>query len=340
MTNVNDIGPGTPSSSQMAETLGAGLTTLSLDQTVTFTKYVKLILPLDGFVFWVNADLVATSVLANLPSDTCGVNSLTVMGSLHHAVNQRQAEDETIGVNRVLFTTQQEIQDFNAVSPDVIYIATIEDDTDTGVRFAFARRGYFYEAATVWHYEGDAIYPPMESQIIDDLTDFDDTDVVVSNSLPIWLALNSIFQATDPAWNLPMYPSFLVSENILPPYASVHIQPDQTEAIQPVPWLDTDSSHYQLARDMVRITIYGARNKVALDFQDKVFDYSLNTDALGIMSAAAVPITRDEKRTQTELAILAMKKTITFEVSYYQTRANNIARQLILSCIPTFLFGP
>ena len=38
---------------------------------------------------------------------------------------------------------------------------------------------------------------------------------------------------------------------------------------------------------------------------------------------------RDEKMTQSELGILAQKKTITFEVSYYQTTVNNIARQLI-----------
>ncbi len=45
-----------------------------------------------------------------------------------------------------------------------------------------------------------------------------------------------------------------------------------------------------------------------------------------MMSASAM---RDEKRAQRELGVLAMKKTIEYRVSYYQTRANAVAQQLI-----------
>jgi hypothetical protein len=49
---------------------------------------------------------------------------------------------------------------------------------------------------------------------------------------------------------------------------------------------------------------------------------------------------RDEKRTQPELGILAMKKTIEFDVSYYQARANNVARQLLQVVKATFYNNP
>jgi hypothetical protein len=49
-----------------------------------------------------------------------------------------------------------------------------------------------------------------------------------------------------------------------------------------------------------------------------------------------IPVVQDEKRTQAELATIAMKKTIVFEVSYHQSRINDVARQLLLNVIPNF----
>ncbi len=75
------------------------------------------------------------------------------------------------------------------------------------------------------------------------------------------------------------------------------------------------------------ITIYGIRNNDALDFQDYVFNQSLN-EIFGIMN---MPIIRDRKRTQKEIGAIAIKKVIEFEINYYQSRAQSIARQLITS---------
>jgi hypothetical protein len=86
----------------------------------------------------------------------------------------------------------------------------------------------------------------------------------------------------------------------------------------------------------VRITLYGTRNFSALDFVDCVNQYSLDTDLIGIMN---LPTVRDEKRTQSELSTIAMKKSVEFVVSYYQQRANDVARQIILSAIPSFFVG-
>ena len=49
----------------LGASLADGLNTISLNQELTFTLYVKLVLPLDGYVFWVNASLLTDSALYN-----------------------------------------------------------------------------------------------------------------------------------------------------------------------------------------------------------------------------------------------------------------------------------
>ena len=167
----------------------------------------------------------------------------------------------------------------------------------------------------------------MASQIIDDPRTFDTTKVVVSNSLPVWLALNQI---------MPVYPSFLSQGNETPPYATIHIEPSETRALQIVPYIDGDNSHWQLAKDRVKITIYGLRNYNALDYQDYILNFMRDNDIIGLMND---PIIRDEKRPQPELSVIAMKKTIEFEVSYYQSRIREVAMQYIKACVPNFILG-
>jgi hypothetical protein len=317
--------------SPLAGVLHAGVETLSGNQTVLFTQYVKLVLPLDKYVFWVRADLVSEIEACNCykcnPSWIEGTPApaltFEAKGSLHFATSTRQAEDETASINSVVFTSEQAIQNMNSVSANVMYIGEYD-----GKKFAFNHRELFYQQAGLWHYEGDALYPALASQIVDDLKDFDTSNLVVSNSLPIWLSLNAF---------MPMYPSFLVDENIEPPYAAVHIDPSSTEAIGAAPFLDKTYGHSQLVREKVKITLYGLRNFSALDFQDYVFQFTLdNPDVMGISS---MPVIRDEKRIQSEMSILAQKKTFELEVNYYQHRARNVARQLILKCIPTVILG-
>jgi len=80
----------------------------------------------------------------------------------------------------------------------------------------------------------------------------------------------------------------------------------------------------------------GVRNDAALSFVDLVNDYSVNGGTLGIMN---LPVVRDEKRTQAELAILAQKKVIDYEVSYLQSAARDVAQQIIKSAIPSFIIS-
>lgn len=296
-----------------AASLLAGLRVLSLDETITFVKYIKQVLPLDGYVFWLKTD------------------ALPIKGSLHVSVDRRQLEDETISVNRVIFTTDTEVIPFNVIDPETIWVGRYRDQ-----KFAFSQQGPFYRAANLYHYMGDAVYPAMESQLIDVGEQLSDCTLIVSNSLPAWLAL----QSYRPIWlQLPnpcvtLYPSFAVPPNLRPPYGVVHIAPAETRALQAIPLIDATGSHSQLAADKVRVTLYGLTNDDSLTWLDLVNQYSLDTDAFGIM---APEIVRDEKRTQAELQILAMKKTLEFEVSYNQRRISDIAAQMVQQVTATFL---
>jgi len=307
---------------QLGSGLAQGVETLSNNEQVTFTLYVKLVLPLDGYVFWVNASLLTDSALFNASQynkllynnypEGVPARQLVASGSFHFSSDVQMLEDRQTVFNHTTFTSLVEIADFNLINPQFQYIATYQ-----GMRFAFNTRANFYKQADLYHYRGDALYSVMTTQIIDSMTGFDTTSVIVSNSLPIWLALNQFF---------PMYPSYLVDQNIVPPYAAVDINPSLTTALQDFPLLDPNSNPFQLIKDTVKITMYGIRNHEALNFVQYILDYSRNTDNIGLMN---MPVMQDEKMTQSELGIMAQKKTITFEVSYYQTTVNDIARKLI-----------
>lgn len=388
MATVDEAGA---AKQQLAADIKAGVDTLSQNQEITFTKYVRLVLPLDGFVFWVRADLVSASALYSAarfnaatyneaPRIITPAATLTVEGSLHYETLDEQNEDESIAINRVTFTAEQEVNDFNQIGPNVMFVGTFED-----LKFAFAQRASFYQQADTFHYVGNAVYPAMETQLVDSVAGLDFGNVVVSDSLPIWLALNGYLNPVVPEPSpvgvygigegpvggggdpqsssvggfviggspvgggylspfadrflpitLPLYPSYAVPQNLAPPYASVHIVPDSTEAIQAAPYLDATLTHWQLVSERVRITIYGLRNYNALSLVDAINQYSLDSDLFGIMN---MPTLRDEKRTQVEIGVLAMKKSIEFKINYYQTTARQLARQLIVSCIPTFYLG-
>jgi hypothetical protein len=301
------------SQSQLQDTLAAGVNTLSLNQTVFFTQYIQTVLPADGYVFYINTG-----------------STTEVQGSLHYATDQQQNEDETIDINRVVFTALSQIDSFNQAAPTDLFIGTFE-----GIQFAFSARGSFYQQANVYHYVGNAVYPALASQLIDSAADLP-TEPIVSNSLPIWLAQTTVGTET-----VPVYPSYLVPANVVPPYVTAHVEPDMTEApsfpiitwttANPVPdsgaspLYDLPSS--QLALDRVRLTMYGFTNQQAIQYYVSLIEYSRNTGDFGFRNTPAI---KDHKRTQPELGVIAMKKTLDIEAWYYQGTSDAIARRLIL----------
>lgn len=319
------VGESAGAATALKSALQGGLRVLDAEVTLKFVKYVKLVLPFDGYVFWVRAELVSPSSLLNagtlnapppLNTPSVVVSSAPFFeapGSLHITQTTTQTEDDTYTHNDIIFTSEQEVTDLNAVSPTVAYIANYGP-----FRYAFSQKTGYYQQADLHHYKGEAIFPALTTQIIDDLDDLDRLNPIVSDSLPIWLLMNQYF---------PVYPSFLVPDNILPPFAAVHIPPDSTRALQAIPWVDP-VNHYswQLMAEHVRITLYGVRNHLVLQYLNDIVNSSRLYDRFGL---TAPPVLRDDKRFQPELSILAQKKTLDLDISYYQTGLIEDNRQLI-----------
>jgi hypothetical protein len=348
-TTGEAVGAPTP----MGSDLAAGVDALDNVQDVTFTRYVRLVLPLDGFVFWVREQMVAPSALMNRgllnrfrlnqpPAIAGGAPTLTVKGSLHYATDIRQDVDELYATNRVVFTAEQEVNPFNTVVPGTMWIGTFQQPPRQDVttpqgpplRIAFSSQSSRYYQAGLWHYVGTAVLPDMLPQIVDSLSGFDQRQIV-SNSLPAWLALNAYAPAFG--FGLPgglvLYPSFLTPFNEQPPYGGVHIDPAQTIALASAPLLTRTTSHEQLAADQVKITLWGLRNDEAMTFVDAIYQYSDMTDAIGIMN---MPVVQDEKKTQAELQTLAQKKSVEFQVSYLQRSVRALAQQALKQSIIGF----
>jgi hypothetical protein len=304
--------------SQLAASLAAGVAQISNNQSVTFQQFTKSTLPTDGFVFWV----------ANGPSQLFS-------GSLHVLTDRKQEEDQTIAANKMVFTATEEISQLNAIAPGTMWVGSWQVD-GTVLQVAFSETGANYQQAGLWHYRGFAVYPAMSAQLVSSSADLP-VEPIVSNSLPIWLGLASQSAAYTAFGIAPVYPSYLVPDNVVPPYITAHIEPELTEApsfpIYTWPGNPTPPTQLvqmpsnQLVRDNVRLTFYGFNNQQAIQFYAALVDYSVNTDDFGFGNT---PTIRDDKRAQVEIAAIAMKKTLNIVAWYYQATSDAIARRLIL----------
>jgi hypothetical protein len=293
------------SSGQMAGALRDGLGQLSQDQEVRFRAYKRIVLPLDGFAFW----------------QPTGDHVFS--GSLHYSQAIVQNESEILGQAEIQFTSESQIAHFRDAI-NTIYVANYGN-----FRYAFYAQTGFYEQAGLWHYIGHSIPPALTTQLLDTPGMIDPTQAVTTNSLALWLNLNEYVSPLSDGYSntLSLYPSFLTPPNLVPPYASVHIDPENgTRPLQALPNLRRSRSSHQLMADRVRITTYGLQNNAAIDFLNCVLAYSEFTDNFGIMSP---PRILDGKRVQVELEAIAMQKIYEFEVSYYQSRVDTVSRKLI-----------
>lgn len=313
------IGEALGEQSQIKGALDAGVDQISIRQNVAFTLYTKVALAPDSSVFWV-----------------AGARVLNVTGALHYATDRLQNEDETVAQNHVLLSSEHEITEFNAVAPGTMWIGSwpLGEGDDLCLSVAFAGRGNFFGPAELYHYSGIAVYPALASQIVASEADLP-TGPIVSNSLPIWLAMNAM---------APVYPSFLVPDNIVPPYVVAHIDPNGTQALQAfgeliwpgkaipnsgvAPFYELAWS--QLMRDEVELILYGFTNQMAIQYLAALIDMSLTGALFGFANSPAI---RDEKRTQVEIASLAQKKTIHVSANYNQATANAYAYRLILQAL-------
>lgn len=306
--------------SQLRAAVYSGVDTLQNRQPITFVLHTSLAVSQDATLFWV----------------PCGT-TITVTGALHYSTDLLQDEDQTAASNQVILTSESEITEFNLTAPGQMWIGTWQvAQGQATLQIAFSRRGDYFGPAGLWHYSGIAVLPPMSAQILQSPADLP-SGPIVSNSLPLWLAQNSF---------APVYPSFLVPQNVVPPYVVAHVEPAATDALQsfplltgwpspmprPLPTTLYEMTSHQLCRDRVRLTLYGFNNQKAQQFLYSLIDYSRDTDNFGFMSN---PTVRDEKRTQREITAIAQKKVIDLTVSYYQSAADVVARRLIVEAFVT-----
>lgn len=316
---------------EVTAALQTGTESLSAKQTVLFTLYSKFVFAEDGFVFW-----VATP------------QTMTVVGSIHIATDRQQDEDETIGANQVILTSEEPITALNAVAPNSMWVGEWPISPQQSLQIAFSHRANYYREADVWHYSGIAVYPAMSAQLVQTQADLPQGPIV-SNSVPIWISLGSFITPTGNV-TVPVYPSFAVPDNIAPPYIVAHIPPDGTITLSAAPVIiqpgtDTNvpppplSPFYvnavtQNCRDEVDLTLYGFNNEMAWQWWMAVQAASLTGPGEPtLFGFANSPALRDAKRTQAEIAALAMKKTIHISANYWQGAANAVAYRLILQAM-------
>lgn len=305
---------------QLASILENATETISSNQEVTFTLYVKLILPSDGYVFWVNSLLLTTAALSNETlMKRIGLNNnaiallkkqLTISGSLHRQVTAKQEDISNLSLNHVIFTALSEVDEFNNVDPQLMWIGEIN-----GAPYSFSRLDSRYYQAGLFHYRGDSIHPVLRAQMITSLDGFNLDQLIVSNSLPILMSLNK---------HLTVYPAQLVSPNLSPPYAVVDVR--DTKPLQAAAHFYGDRSQH--VQDTVRVTLTGLNNDAALRYVDYVIQEALDDEQFGIINS---PVVIDDKMNQNEINALAMRKHIDFDINYYQKTATSIAKQLITS---------
>lgn len=290
----------------------AGISLISAEQLFTFTLYKRVVLPIDGFVFWVKAQCMDSAFLT--PQEQLFF-TFESMGSLHLSQQSAQESETTYTTSNFYFTTKNEVEPLAEIAPDSLYVLTRED----GSRIAFNTQTNRYQLAGLWHYRGRAVFSTFASQIIDNPLDLDKCERIVSNSLPIWLAMSQKC--------FPIYPSFLSPLNLKPPYITVDIQ--STEAMGQFPIFSPTQSQSQLVVDTIKFTTFGLGNNQILDFQRMILDNS-EYDDYGIMN---MPVPVDEKVAQTEFQFIAQKKTMQLKVNYYQERSRTIARRLITQAL-------
>jgi hypothetical protein len=317
MTTVTEaIGNWKP---QLGSVLESGVNVLDANQTVTFTLYQKTVLPLDGFVFWINASLLTPGV--NDPEPT-----VIIQGALHYSTETQQEEQSTISLNTIIFTALNQCDLFQQIDPQWMYLADYN-----GIRFSFSSQGKYFQQADLWHYMGNAVTSVMGTQIIDTISQLPN-QLIVSNSLPIWLAMPA-YIPPYPGFTCPikLYPSFLVPQNEPPPYGAVHIE--DTMSLVETATLGPKLQSEQLSSEIVRVVMYGINSDTAITFLNFVVQYSYDWNFIGLMN---MPVIRDEKQEHPELQIIAQKKSIEFKVSYLQSSVRNVARQFILKSNVTY----
>lgn len=288
---------------QLAGVLQNAVETISGKQEITFTLYVRKVLPIDGFVFWVNAGLLQPTSLPEGAEVT-----RTISGSLHRQVSSYQEESESRDENFIIFTPLEQCDYFNVQDPNAIYLGEY-----AGQKFTFSRMESRYTQSGIWHYRGKAVLPSLMGQLIESRDQLSEKQIV-SSSLPAWLTLTDYGD---------VYPAYLTPNNLQGPYIAVDCR--APVPLQAAP-LVVNGTRYLLVKETVRCTLQQFDNARALQWIDYVIDEALYGDIFGVSNT---PVVEDRRQRQVEIKALDQSKVVVFEVNYYQQAMTDVAKRLI-----------
>lgn len=318
------------SSNAFSDSIAAGFDSIRYDRRLSFSPYVRVVLPLDKFVFWVKHSLLSPSTLASLGVCADLPQSVEVACNVHVATNTEQGPTESLDMSSLLVNTRDQVRQFHDTSVNLLWLSSFE-----GIKFSIGGRNAYYEQASIHHYRGQTIYPVMLPQIIDEAGQLNQCELILSDSTPLWLYMASVIEKYIwlPGFNLPLEVAYLVPDNLEPPYGVIEVINGSQKAVTGGPIYSPNMSRNSYVTEEVKVTLLGCNNQVASDFLDSVLGYCLAHSPLGVNNS---PVITDESRFQPELNIRAQKKVILFKVNYYQSAVRDMAVRLISQCIPTF----
>ena len=324
--SILDEVEGMPGSPPLNSALSAGLDNIRYGQSLTFTPYVRVVLPVDGFVFFVRYDQVSQIAASLAGTSSATLAPVTVPCSVHMSTTTEQADEDNMDFSRIVITAKQEIRPFHDNVTTVLWISEFE-----GVRFTIDGRKGYYQQSGLFHYQGGTVFPVMETQIIDDASDLCLSSPILSNSTPLWMTLAANISSAVwlPGFSFPLYPAWLIPDNEVPPYGV--IMPRDAKGWMSAPRFDPNFSRNQLVYETVDVVLYGCSHRDAENFLDSVLGYQMTGTIFGVSN---VPVIEDIPRNQSELSVRAQKKLISFGVNYYQSQARQMAEKYILECIP------
>lgn len=293
----------------LSQSLGAAVSDVSSDETVTFRQYRQTVLPFDGFVFW-----LATPT------------TLSVTGSLHIETNSVHDESQRYDHSEMVLSTQDQVQSFHQKFHGTLWLACINDTL-----FALDGEKRHFKKAGLFHYFGSSIPSSFLSQFIHTEAELDHYSPVVSSSLPIFLQLPHAGSPTL-SWcpwpqDVPMFPSFCVPDNQEPPYIILHPLAASVHA-ESMGTLDPESgSTSQLIRERIRVIMVGLPHLQAANIRDYILHWALlHCNELGISNS---PVIQDIRHSLEAVPGISMMKSIEFDVMYNQRTVRQSAATLI-----------
>ncbi|QDH14152.1 hypothetical protein E3E12_08070 [Formicincola oecophyllae] len=287
-------------------------------QNITFRQYRRMVLPLDGHVFW-----VATGT------------TQTLAATLNAATSAVQTAQETASPTALTLTinASDDLKPFTARAQGLLWVGTWQ-----GQDFAISNASTSDLNAGSVLYSGQTITAPFAAQFVDDASQLDNKALLTSSCLPAFLAMPSqptpLTKSCPWPEGVPVFPSFAVPDDQPTPYIAVCCRPKTLAPVSMAPSHDAASkTSSQIVREGVRLTLMGLDNQQACQVRDYVRQWALGHDSvLGVVNS---PVIRDRPQKNPATATQAVRKTIDFTVMYPQRAMADIAMGLIKAAAAT-----